>query len=297
MLAIKLETLSNSMFKAYYQLTKPGIIYGNALTALAGFFLASKGRVDWALFLSMLVGISLVIGSACVCNNYIDRDIDTKMERTKKRALVTNAIPAFSALLFGIILGLLGFIVLVLHTNTLTALLAFIGFFTYIALYTPIKRYSVHGTLVGAIAGAVPIVVGYCSVTNTFNLGAWLLFIIICAWQMPHFYAIALSRFVDYTAANVAVLPVKKGVPITKIQILFYVIIFTIVTTLLTLFHYASYTYLVIMTLLNLAWLVFSIQGFAKNNNYTLWGRKMFLFSLIIITTFSITLSINSFLK
>ena len=206
------------MIKAYYLLAKPGIIYGNALTAIGGYFLAAKGIFDLSLFLSMLFGLSFVIGSACVFNNIMDQGIDSKMARTKKRALVTKTIPEFHAVVYGSILGILGFLLLLCNTNVLTALIAFIGFIFYVIVYGIFKRKSVHGTVIGSISGAVPPVVGYCAVTNNLDLGAFLLFIILVIWQMPHFYAIAIFRRDDYVAASIPVLPIKKGLFQTKIQ-------------------------------------------------------------------------------
>src|ERR1700733_11704561 len=101
--------VSKDQFRLYYQLTKPGIIYGNLITALAGFFLAAKGNIDWGLLAASMIGISLVVASACVFNNYIDRDIDKRMARTKKRALVSGAIKPNDALIFGSVLGFAGF--------------------------------------------------------------------------------------------------------------------------------------------------------------------------------------------
>ncbi len=228
------------MFKAYYQLTKPGIIYGNAITTVAGFFLASKGHFNLGLFLAALIGISLVIASGCVFNNYIDKDLDATMERTKNRALVTGAISVRGAIVFGAILGLLGLATLGLLTNTLTAEIALLGLFFYVVLYSLAKRRSVYGTIVGSISGAVPPVVGYCAVTGRFDLGALILFLILVFWQMPHFYAIAIFRQQDYTAAGLPVLPVVKGLRTTKIHILFYILAFTIAAAALYIFKFAG---------------------------------------------------------
>jgi protoheme IX farnesyltransferase len=285
------------MIKTYYDLTKPGIVYGNALTAIAGFFLASRGHFNIVLFLGMLIGISLIIASACVCNNYFDRDIDHKMVRTKDRALVQGTISGRNAILYALILLVISIITLVLYTNLLTLLISLVGFLVYVFLYTPLKRQSVHATLIGAISGAIPIVTGYCSVTNRFDAGAIILFAILFLWQMPHFYAIAMYRLNDYTNASVPVLPAKIGVHSTKLYIVLYIIAFIAATVLLSLFHYTGYLYLLIMVLLGLTWLGFSIQGFKTGNNHTPWARKMFLFSLVIIMTFSITLSINAYVK
>src|SRR5579871_4902777 len=164
-----------SLFKAYYYLIKPGIVYSNMLAAIAGFFLAARGNVSVSLLLALIFGLGLVIASACVFNNYFDREIDAKMDRTQNRALVQKIIHTQNALVYGFILGLLGFISLIFFTNLLTAFIGFIGFIFYVFLYTFGKRRTVYGTLIGSISGAVPPVAGYCAVTNHFDFAAFLL--------------------------------------------------------------------------------------------------------------------------
>lgn len=280
------------MIKKYYRLTKPGIIYGNAITTIAGFLMASKWHGNLGLLVAALAGISIVIASACVCNNYIDRDIDDKMERTKNRALVKKLIPVKNALIFASVLGLLGFLILIIYTNPLTTFLAFTGFFFYVVLYSIWKRRSLYGTVVGSVAGAVPPVVGYCAVTNRFDMGALLLFLLLVFWQMPHFYAIAIFRLKEYTAASIPVLPVIQGIRTTKIQMLLYILAFILTTVLLTIFGFTGYVYLAVMVLLGLGWLGLCIKGFNTNNN-TRWARKMFIFSLVIIILFSLMIAID----
>jgi protoheme IX farnesyltransferase len=284
------------MIKNYYRLTKPGIIYGNAITTIAGFLLASKGHVNFGLLLAALAGVSLVIASACVFNNLLDRDIDSKMERTRNRAMVSGTIPKHSAVIFGIVLIVLGSFVLAKWTNLLTLSIGLAGFLVYVALYTPLKRRSVHGTLVGAVAGAVPPVVGYCAVSNKFDLGAVLLFLILVSWQMPHFYAIAIRRLDDYAKANIPVLPVKKGIYFTKINILIYTLLFIVLTILMFVYRYTGYLYLAAAVLLGLYWLTNAAKGFRDGMDDKAWARKMFLISLIVLTTLSIAISIDSFL-
>src|SRR4051812_23441537 len=123
------------MIKTYYHLTKPGIIYGNAITAMAGFFLASKGHFDPKLFVAMLVGLSLVIASGCVFNNIMDKDIDSKMDRTKNRAMVAGAISKVNATVYGTILLSLGVLSLFVLTNLSALFAALIGFIVYVFLY------------------------------------------------------------------------------------------------------------------------------------------------------------------
>ncbi|MDB5171050.1 MAG: ctaB [Candidatus Saccharibacteria bacterium] len=266
------------------------------LTACAGFFLAAQGGVDFELLLATLAGTSLVIGSACVFNNYMDRDIDRLMARTKKRALVSGAISGKNALIFGTILGLLGVLILTIYTNLVTLYIGLLGFVAYVVLYGYYKRRSVHGTLVGTISGAVPPVAGYTAVTGRLDTAALILFAILVFWQMPHFYAIAMYRLKDYAAAGIPVLPVKKGMRITKIQVLLYIVGFTITSALLTVFGYASCGYLIVALLLGLSWFALGIRSF-KAKDETLWGRKMFLRSLIVISLLCLTISIDSFVR
>ncbi len=279
------------MIKTYYLLTKPGIIMGNAITAVAGFMLASKGNVDLLLLLTTLIGLSLVIASACVFNNYIDSELDKKMVRTKQRALVTGVISGQTACLFASLLGVVGVIVLSVFTNFLAVAVACSAFFIYVVLYGFWKRRKTFATLVGSIAGAFPPVVGYVAVSNRIDLGAILLFSILVLWQMPHFFAIAIYRFNDYKAASVAVLPVVKGMYVTKVQMFFYIVAFIVATSMLTFFGYAGYSYLITMLLLGSVWLYMSFQGF-KATNDAQWARQMFLFSLVVIMAFSFTVSI-----
>ncbi len=281
------------MFKTYYALTKPGIIYGNAVTGAAGFFLASRGHVNWGLFAATIVGMSLVMASACVANNYIDRDIDKVMERTKQRALPVGLISIRNAVTFAVALGLIGFLLLALYVNFLVVALGFIALITYLVLYGLAKRRSIHGTLVGSIAGALPPVAGYCAVTNHIDGAALILFLILVFWQMPHFYAIATYRLSDYMAAGLPVLPAVKGARRTKIEILIYIAAFTAAASALTFFGYTGEVYLVAVAIFGLAWLGLSIKGFNAKDDKR-WARTMFLFSLIVIMVFSLMASVGS---
>ena len=267
--------------KQYFTLTKPGIIFGNAVTAFGGFALASKGRPNLSLFLMMLLGISLVIGSACSFNNYIDRKLDAKMARTKNRALVTGLISEKSAIYFASLLALLGFCVLI-KINFLTTLTALFGFLVYVFVYSYSKYHTHHGTIIGSFAGAVPPVVGYLAVTNKVDLGALILFLTIATWQMPHFFAIAIYRLEDYRKGSIPVLPLRKGMKTTKIYMLLSVMVFILASSLLTAFNYTNTIYLLITLLLGCTWLYLSFKGF-KAKNDTEWARKMFILSIVIV--------------
>jgi protoheme IX farnesyltransferase len=283
------------MIKKYYWLTKPGIIYGNVMTAIAGFLLGAQGDIDFWLLLATIFGTSLVVGSACVFNNYLDRDIDKKMARTKRRALASRTIPVGDALTFGALLGLTGFTILILYTNAVTVAVGATGFFFYIVMYSIWKRRSIFGTLIGSVSGAMPIVAGYTAATGSFDGGAFILFLILVCWQMPHFYSIALYRLEDYKSAGLPVWPVKKGVRSTKRQIIGYIGAFLIAVSLLTAFGYAGFSYLAIMLFFGLAWLDFAFKGLLVKDE-TSWARRMFGFSLLVILVFSVMLSLDAWL-
>ncbi len=274
------------MPKAYVLLTKPGIIMGNAITSAAGFALASKRFFDPGLFLATVVGLSLIIASACVFNNHIDRYVDRKMERTKKRAQAIGLIPMQRVLFFALLLLLLGTAILAGTTNLLAVGVALFGFLSYVLLYSFSKYHSVHGTLIGSLAGSVPPIVGYVAVSGQLDLNALVFFSMMVFWQMPHFYAIAIYRLKDYEAASIPVLPLVKGIHATKIQMMLYIIAFITVSMLLVQVGGMGTLYLISAALLGLGWLWLSMLGFQSGNDKQ-WARKMFLASLVVIVGLS----------
>lgn len=290
------------VIKDYYSLTKSGLVYGNLITVIGGFALGAAdtaGTINFALLIATLVGISFVMAAGCVFNNYIDRDIDARMPRTKDRALVTRKISGRAAIIFGVMLGALGFATFAFFTNLFAAAAATLGFFAYVVLYSLwAKRRTVHGALVGAIAGATPPVVGYAAASGRLDLAALILFVIMIVWQMPHFYAIAIRRTEDYRAAGIPVWPVIRGIRSTKRAMLFYVIAFIIVASLLFMFGYVGSVYLIIALLLGAAWLAFCVRGLwiedgdvAANK---LWAHKMFFLSLIVMLALFVTITFGA---
>ena len=164
------------MFKRYLQVTKPGIIMGNLISVAGGFLLASRGEIDWILMLATVIGLSLVVASGCAINNYVDRDIDAKMQRTRNRVTVTGEMSGKAAFFHGVVLGLVGMALLVYFTNWVAVAFAAFGYVVYVGLYTMyFKRNSVYGTFVGSLSGAVPPVVGYCAAAGQFDAGAAIL--------------------------------------------------------------------------------------------------------------------------
>lgn len=284
-----------SSLQTYYYLAKPGIIYGNLLTAAAGFLLACRWRIDLWLLLPCLGGIALVIGSACVFNNYIDRELDKKMARTKKRALPQGKVTAWNALTYATLLGIAGFSLLAARTNMTTLVLGLIGFVDYVVLYGISKRRFSQGTMVGSISGAIPPAAGYTAVIGHFDLTAFLLFVILVFWQMPHFYAIAIYRYKDYKAAGLPVLPVAKNIALVKKRIMYYIIGFALVCLALNLTHAAGYFYLVVTMGLSLAWLNRGLRSYQVADDQQ-WGRQMFGFSLVVVLGLSAAIALGSLL-
>lgn len=279
--------------KQYYRLTKPGIIYGNSLSAIAGFLFASQGHIDWLLFATTVLGVALVIAASCVFNNYMDRDIDSKMARTQKRALVSGIISPRSAIIYAIILAAVGFGLLGVFVNVLTLVLGIIAMFFYVVVYGYAKRASWHGTLVGTIPGSLPLVAGYTAVIGSLDITAGILFLIMAIWQMPHFYAISLYRKQDYAAAGIPVISVVKGERFAALATIGYIALFALVVPLLTIYSFAGYTYLVVMSLFAIRWLLLAIYGYdlATINK---WARQVFGNSLSILLMLSLLLSINN---
>ncbi len=281
--------------RQYYQLAKPGIIYGNLLTATAGFLFGSKFHGDWRQCVIMLVGTALTIASACVYNNILDRGIDKKMQRTRKRALVTGEISQFQAVVYATILGMAGLLLLALWSNMVVFFIGVVAFLDYVVLYGYTKRTTVHGTLVGSISGSAPLVAGYAAATNRFDLTALLLFLIMAAWQMAHFYAIAMYRASDYKKAGIPVLPVVHGMKATKTQILAYIGAFVAVNVLLFLQHSVGYFYVIVMGLMGCTWLWLGLRRLAKADDVK-WGKQMFFYSLNVLLVLSVALSVGPLL-
>jgi protoheme IX farnesyltransferase len=288
-------------FKGFYSLTKSGLVFGNLIPLIAGFALGSHAAgagFNWPLFFITALGLALVMAAGCVFNNYLERGVDGAMERTKNRVLVTGRIAPRAALAFGTALGAAGFLALVLFTNAFAVGAALVGFFFYVFMYTAwFKRRSVWGALVGAVAGATPPVVGYAAASGRIDGAAALLFVILFLWQMPHFYAIAIRRREDYAAAKIPVLPVKRGIHATKIQMLLYVIAFTLAAPLLAVFGYvggsAGVAYFAIAPVLGLTWIALCIKGFWEKDE-KIWAKRMFLLSLVVMVVLFATMTIGA---
>ena len=204
------------MFKQYLQVTKPGIIFGNLISVIGGFLLASKGHIDYPLFVWTLLGVSRW-SPRVVYSTTTSTGTSIVRWNGRKPVLVKGLISPEASLVYATLLGIAGFMLLWFGANPLACWLGVMGFVVYVGVYSLyMKRHSVYGTLIGSLSGAAPPVIGYCAVTGDFDSGAAILLAIFSLWQMPHSYAIAIFRFKDYQAANIPVLPVVKGISVAK---------------------------------------------------------------------------------
>lgn len=190
------------------ELAKPGITVFVVATAAAGYLLGTGSALSAPTLAALLAGTALTAGGAGALNHLLERDRDARMRRTARRPLPTGRIsPAFAAA-YGSAGVLAGLALLALHTNLLTAALALGTVVGYLAVYTPLKRWTAWNTLVGAVPGALPALGGYAAATGTLGPGGWAIFAILFLWQLPHFFALAWMFRDDYARAGYAMLPV-----------------------------------------------------------------------------------------
>ena len=209
----------------YYELTKPRITLLVLVTTFVGMWIANHASININLVFFTLLGTGLASAASATFNNYIDRNIDQLMARTRNRALPAGRLRPNQALWFGAILTIAAFSILNLNANALTAWLAMFTIFFYVVIYTIwLKRHSSLCTEVGGVAGALPPVIGWTAVTNEVTWPAILMFLIIFLWQPPHFWALALVRANEYKQANIPMLPVVSGTRPTKLRMLLYTV-------------------------------------------------------------------------
>ena len=205
-----LETAPSRSFAPYLSLTKPDVNILIAITTLAGFCLAlpdASHGFPVLLLIHTLLGTMLVASGAAALNQYVERDFDALMRRTKRRPLAAGSMEPERALWFGVALSTVGIVDLAVAVNLLASLLAAVTLLSYLALYTPLKRKTPLCTLVGAFPGAVPPLIGWAAASGGLSVGAWALYGIVFLWQFPHFMAIAWMYREDYSQAGYLVLP------------------------------------------------------------------------------------------
>jgi heme o synthase len=204
---------ASSVFFDYWELTKPEINFLIAVTAAAGFWIASPAALahfPWMLFVHTLLGTVFVASGAATLNQLIELQYDAQMRRTARRPLVSGRIAPAHALWFGVSLSVSGVVYLAIATNVFASLLAAATLLGYLFLYTPLKRITPFCTFVGAFPGAAPPLIGWTAARGHLDAAAWVLFAIVFFWQFPHFMSIAWIYREDYAHAGYFVLPASK---------------------------------------------------------------------------------------
>jgi protoheme IX farnesyltransferase len=212
-----------AVVRAYVALTKPRIIELLLVTTVPAMFLAANGLPAWTTVVATLVGGTLAAGSANALNCYVDRDIDQVMKRTAGRPLPQHSVPPESALLFGVVLGVVSVGLLWLTTNLLAAALALAAILFYVVVYTMwLKRRTPQNIVWGGAAGCMPVLIGWAAVTGSLDWPAWVLFAVVFFWTPPHFWALAMRFKDDYAAAGVPMLPVVASPRRVAFEIVLY---------------------------------------------------------------------------
>jgi protoheme IX farnesyltransferase len=227
-------------------LTKPRIIELLLITTVPSMVLAAGRWPGTWLVVATLIGGALSAGGANALNMYYDRDIDEVMRRTRGRPLARREVAPRNALIFGVVLGVVGFLWLWLLTTPLAAAISTAALFFYVFVYTRVlKRSTAQNIVIGGAAGAAPTLVGWAAVSGSVDVPAWVLFLIVFYWTPPHFWALALRYRDDYQAAGVPMLPVVAGVEATTRRMLLYTGLMVGVSLLLVPLGGMSWTYLI----------------------------------------------------
>lgn len=263
-----------SVISDFISLTKPRLSALVIFTAAGGWWLAPEQSSALTGFFTVL-GTTITVAAANTMNNYLERDSDIYMERTKTRPLPTKRMQPLHAWIFGMILTCISIPMLVHLANPLTGLLAGIALLSYVLVYTPLKRVSSLNTLVGAIPGALPPLIGWTGATNSIDIGGLLLFSLMLLWQIPHFLAIAIYRKPEYAAAGLVMLPEERGIPFTRKQMLLYTFILLPIPLLLFASKTCGWATLLIGSGLSIWWFAQAVDG-VKNERSDKWARKFF---------------------
>jgi heme o synthase len=281
--AVAPSAAAPSRLADFYELTKPRMNFLVVVTTMVGFYMAvGPAFHDWALLLHTLIGTALAAAGASVLNQYVERGHDALMSRTANRPLPAGRVSPVEAMLLGVALSAGGSLYLAAFVNPLTAALGAITIGTYVFLYTPMKRWTTLCTVVGAVPGAIPPMMGWTAATDSLPPEAWALFGILFFWQMPHFLAIAILYRDDYARGGFKMLPVvDERLVVTGRQIVVYSLALIPVTLMPVALRMAGSGYLLAATLLGLAFLGFGMNCAARKRRTD--ARWLFFVSIVYL--------------
>jgi protoheme IX farnesyltransferase len=259
-------------WRDFLVLTKPIIVALLLVTTYAGMVVGGKGLPSFEVtFWTLLAGAMAAGGSGAV-NQYIDRELDGRMQRTAKRPLAAGRLTPAEGLAFGLILLFGSFFLLAAFVNLLAALLSLAGMIYYILLYSLLlKKVTVQNIVIGGGAGAIPPLVGWAAATGSLDIPALFLFAIVFLWTPPHFWALAIVRQKDYARAGIPMLPVIRGEHATRVQILIYTIELVGLTVLMPILNMAGSVFLVSAILLGAVLILQAWRGLRTGGNKSAW--------------------------
>lgn len=280
-MVVKTVKAYRSVVRDYILLTKPGIVLLVLITCLTGMYLAAKGFPSPWLVFWCLLGTGLASAGSAVLNQFFDRDIDAIMSRTKSRPLPSGSISPLSALIYGSVLLIASFYIMLVFVNPVATFFTLTASFFYVVVYTlALKRKSPLATEIGGISGALPPVIGYTAVTGKFGIEPFILFLIMFVWQPPHFWVLAVKYAEDYKKAGVPTLPVVKGIFQTKVRTLFYTAMLFPLSLLPALYGMAGKVYFFTAFVLSFIYLILTLRFFfSKSSN----GMFLFFYSIIYL--------------
>lgn len=281
-----------SRLEDFYELTKPRMNLLVVLTTTVGFYMASVGAIDWILLFNTVIGTALTAAGAAVLNQLVERDFDKLMPRTRNRPLPAGRVAPPEALIYGVTLGITGVAYLVFLVNPLTSILGATTLLSYLFIYTPMKRWTTLNTIIGAIPGAIPPMMGVTAVTGVLSMSAVALFGILFFWQMPHFLAIAILYRQDYAAGGFKMLPVvDKDLSCTGHQIVLYAVALIPASLLPVMVHMSGVVYFIAAILLGLMFLSYGILCAVRKTRVD--ARKLFFASIIYLPLLLLVMMLN----
>lgn len=259
--------MEKPLWRAYWELTKPGVVALLMVTAVIGMFLATPAMVPLRVLTLGTLGLALSMMASAVVNQVMDQRIDAIMARTQNRPLVEGRVNTRAALLFAAVLCVLSLLILDVFINRLTAVLTFFGIVGYAFVYTLwLKRATPQNIVIGGLAGAIPPLLGWTAVTGQVHPHALLLVLIIFAWTPPHFWALAIHRRDEYAKADIPMLPVTHGLEFTKTSVLLYTVILLLTALLPWLTGMSGLIYLAGSSVLGAIFLAYALRLKFRND-------------------------------
>jgi protoheme IX farnesyltransferase len=282
-------------WQQYWALTKPRVTQLAVFCAIIGMFLATPGMVPWSVLIGGSIGIWLLAGAAFAVNCLVEQKLDAKMRRTAWRPSATGELGQKQIIVFALVIGLAGMVLLWNFANPLTMWATLITFVGYAIIYTLLlKPATPQNIVIGGLSGAMPPALGWAAVANDLPAEAWLLVLIIFTWTPPHFWALALYRREDYKQSGLPMLPVTHGERFTLLHILLYTLVLIAATILPFIYKMSGYFYLASALVLGGMFLAYAIALF-RNYSDDL-AKRTFRFSIIYLSLLFAALLIDHYL-